>query len=584
MNVSCPSCPAKYLVPDAKIRGRRLRMVCKRCGTPFVVDGTEATGEPEDAADDRALRPDWVVMVNDRDATQMSSRHLVELYALGAVHARTRVWRAGTEEAGTPFDFPEIAALLAARGLHPETEVAQASSLVDYPQDEDATVVGYPTLQARFPGGARGRQARADAFDDQTTVAVARSSALAQSLRNDWAPEGVDAASERTVSGDVRALVADSGSFEDDEDPELGVARLPAHLVDHPEFASILIAPNSGEEPVAPSPQALANADRDPPAISHDAADSGRPRRRERRPEPRPPTPAAGAPAKTHEPPSSRRERVSTGPPDPAVRPSRPPATVAGSAGPRRSSPSLHPLLVTSESRIPPPPAVIPPPRVVADGTGREASPGGPIPVEVDLDDLPPELRPRRRRPWLWLRALTLLVLLVGAGLAGLYAYDRALLVAVVPELPRLLPGLFPPPPAPTPAAVPTRAAVPTPASSPTPALRSAPSASAEPVDAEVTDTPEIPPDAGLFNRKAAVAALAVTAQAAKVCFDPDARIYGGMVIVTFAPSGRPTKIDLHGKLPGTAVGDCVAQAFERVRIEPFRGEPVPVGHHLTLP
>jgi predicted Zn finger-like uncharacterized protein len=42
--VACSSCPAQYSVPDAKIRGKKVRVTCKHCGTAIVVD---ATGEPQ---------------------------------------------------------------------------------------------------------------------------------------------------------------------------------------------------------------------------------------------------------------------------------------------------------------------------------------------------------------------------------------------------------------------------------------------------------------------------------------------------------------------------------------------------------
>ena len=44
MIVACSSCPAQYSVPDAKIRGKKVRVTCKHCGTGIVVD---ATGEPQ---------------------------------------------------------------------------------------------------------------------------------------------------------------------------------------------------------------------------------------------------------------------------------------------------------------------------------------------------------------------------------------------------------------------------------------------------------------------------------------------------------------------------------------------------------
>jgi predicted Zn finger-like uncharacterized protein len=43
MNVSCGNCPAKYAVPDDKVRGRKVRIQCKRCGAAIVVDGSVLT-------------------------------------------------------------------------------------------------------------------------------------------------------------------------------------------------------------------------------------------------------------------------------------------------------------------------------------------------------------------------------------------------------------------------------------------------------------------------------------------------------------------------------------------------------------
>jgi predicted Zn finger-like uncharacterized protein len=40
MNIACASCPAKYAVPDDKVRGRKVRITCKRCGAAIIVDGT----------------------------------------------------------------------------------------------------------------------------------------------------------------------------------------------------------------------------------------------------------------------------------------------------------------------------------------------------------------------------------------------------------------------------------------------------------------------------------------------------------------------------------------------------------------
>lgn len=40
MIVACNSCPSQYSVPDAKVRGKKVRITCKHCGAPIVVDGS----------------------------------------------------------------------------------------------------------------------------------------------------------------------------------------------------------------------------------------------------------------------------------------------------------------------------------------------------------------------------------------------------------------------------------------------------------------------------------------------------------------------------------------------------------------
>jgi len=640
MNVTCPSCPAKYVVPDAKIRGRRLRMVCKHCGRPFVVDGTGLEAEHPDPT----MAPVWVVMVNDRDATQMSARQLVELYAIGAIHSRTTVWRVGTSECRTPFEFPELGAALTARGFVPTTVVDRQRSFGAIDQSDDATVVGYPVAQGGFARGAYSPD-EDDEFDDEATVAVPRGTALAHYLDDGWGSEGSDAAEdERTVTGDPRAFAARAANY-DDDDAELGVARLPSELEGREQQISILIAPDSGEESahtgrasqpwqaqpqrpdgVAPSGAAARRWADSGGALAGAPLRAPLPAAGSPAVAPRAPLPAAGTPATYPYAAPAAWDRGSSRPPPPAEVPSRPsqrpPAPAHGFAEGRSAAP-VHTRLAPSEPRIPPPPAVIPPPPVtgapatprssrpsVPSGSGYAAShaaamgpdsaprsssrasaadasaghPGRAMPLqpssrtrpgpaaepvdELDDDLFAPRRRRARNRARL-LRALLLVALAVPSVLAGVYAYDRSLLVAAFPDLPRLLPALCPaPPPPPSPVPLPSAGRV-APAAHPTTTPAPSTSVSAAPLAA--------------FDRREAVAALAIAAESARVCFDPAAHIYGGMVIATFAPSGRIAKVDLRGPLASTAVGDCVAQTFERVTIPPFAGDPVPVAQQVSL-
>jgi predicted Zn finger-like uncharacterized protein len=37
--VACHACPSQYSVPDAKVRGKKVRITCKHCGASIIVDG-----------------------------------------------------------------------------------------------------------------------------------------------------------------------------------------------------------------------------------------------------------------------------------------------------------------------------------------------------------------------------------------------------------------------------------------------------------------------------------------------------------------------------------------------------------------
>ena len=43
MKITCESCSAKYTIADDKVRGRKVKIRCKGCGTPIVVDGQQPT-------------------------------------------------------------------------------------------------------------------------------------------------------------------------------------------------------------------------------------------------------------------------------------------------------------------------------------------------------------------------------------------------------------------------------------------------------------------------------------------------------------------------------------------------------------
>jgi predicted Zn finger-like uncharacterized protein len=68
--VACTSCSVQYTVPDAKVRGRKVRVTCKHCRTPFVIDGTEKARAPLPLPD----LPSLMGTDAGDDATRVGSR------------------------------------------------------------------------------------------------------------------------------------------------------------------------------------------------------------------------------------------------------------------------------------------------------------------------------------------------------------------------------------------------------------------------------------------------------------------------------------------------------------------------------
>jgi predicted Zn finger-like uncharacterized protein len=97
MEVSCTSCPARFAVPDDKVRGRRVKMKCKRCGAPIVIDGT-TLGAP--------------VSKTAKAAAVTEPRDVVPRVATRAV---APPYRAPSASAATLVVPPETAAKLGAR-------------------------------------------------------------------------------------------------------------------------------------------------------------------------------------------------------------------------------------------------------------------------------------------------------------------------------------------------------------------------------------------------------------------------------------------------------------------------------------
>ena len=117
MKIACEACGAKYTIAEDKVRGRRVKIRCKGCGTPIVVDGQHGAGPNiSDAETDVALDAEapvtWSVNLSETDSRTMSTEEIVAAYASGVVTADAFIWKDGMAD-WVPLLDSELAPLLA---------------------------------------------------------------------------------------------------------------------------------------------------------------------------------------------------------------------------------------------------------------------------------------------------------------------------------------------------------------------------------------------------------------------------------------------------------------------------------------
>ncbi|MEI9938180.1 MAG: zinc-ribbon domain-containing protein [Pseudomonadota bacterium] len=116
MKIACEACGAKYTIADDKVRGRRVKIRCKGCGTPIVVDGQHGGDPSISDAETDALEAEgpviWSVNLSDTDSRTMSTEEIVAAYATGVVTSDAFIWKDGMAD-WVPLLDSELAPLLA---------------------------------------------------------------------------------------------------------------------------------------------------------------------------------------------------------------------------------------------------------------------------------------------------------------------------------------------------------------------------------------------------------------------------------------------------------------------------------------
>lgn len=122
MKVSCQSCGAKYTIADDKVRGRKVKIRCKSCGSPIVVDGHSEAPQPAEAqaetavsAPPAAATPDvWTVNLSDTDQRTMTTEDIVAGWQNGVVTSDAFVWKEGMGDWIAVHEHPDLKPLIGA--------------------------------------------------------------------------------------------------------------------------------------------------------------------------------------------------------------------------------------------------------------------------------------------------------------------------------------------------------------------------------------------------------------------------------------------------------------------------------------
>jgi predicted Zn finger-like uncharacterized protein len=176
MKVTCQACGAKYTIADDKVRGRRVKIRCKSCGAPIVVDAQSEAPPAADAAmapsADAAAAPTaataatakgepWSVNLSDTDQRTMTTDEVIAGWKSGVVTSDAFVWKEGMGDWVAILECEELRSLLPATEEAPDpTATPFGPTIVTAP----ATAAASKGLPAARVAGGRARGG-VDLFD-----------------------------------------------------------------------------------------------------------------------------------------------------------------------------------------------------------------------------------------------------------------------------------------------------------------------------------------------------------------------------------------------------------------------------------
>lgn len=640
MNIACIVCSARYVVPDEKVAGRRVRITCKRCKALLTVDGTvsparitaegptsvapapTSSAPPRAAAVASGAPPPPAEPVDRRfnvtlaDDTQELAdvAQIVRLYRSGRLTPEALVWRDGMASWRSPWDVPEIADAFKRMGIArpaPASSPGQSSygGARGAADDESTRVAGSASASDEErthvvpsrPHGAGAVSKLSGDFDDEETTRVVESSPFSAPIANAVARE--QAEQEKRPAAPT---------------PAAGRSYTP-----QPFSAQTAL----GTERRSSSPPSSQRARREP---KFDKRKAKREAARETQAEQFAKQGQAGSEMEALEQAIIEQTRERNGDDAARLTGARNESSVLFSLDallqreervekPKRKERDDELLLVAPPSALPH--HVVAAPLTAPDFTAPvlappPSSPRPPVELEIAA-------APKRSR----LLMPLLMVGLLAAGAVGGYVTGALKpflgkpAASVQAEMPApgaapaardTLPTEAPPktgsaspgdsaiaagtdaaaPAAPAtglgePSAAPNASVT---AAAATPAGGAAPGGAAPAKDApskpatlqDLADA--INSSAPPFNTAAAKEALTAASGDAASCAQPGGPTGSGKVAITFAPSGRATSVSVGGAFAGTEVGSCIARKFRSARVPAFSGEPVSVSKSVTIP
>ncbi len=551
MKITCQACGAKYTIADDKVRGRKVKIRCKGCSAPIVVDAAQQQAQADatpadtgasdlgsealDTAGQSVPPPadGWSVNLSDTDQRTMTTEEIVAGFKSGLVTPDAFVWKEGMGDWAPVLECAELKPLLEA-AKPAATPAAPAVTPFAAPA---AVAAAAPAAAAPAAAGARLAGGRAPAAVD-----------LFGGVANAGSEEEEVATSAPSMGAGAGAGAAMplAGSTAYDDGKMTGARNENSVLFS----LDSLKAGGPAAEPAAATKKAAPSAPR-----------------------------KAGAPP--------RPGAASTQPSDPfGMGGSNDLMNIGGGGNPLFTMNNNAALLTAPAAPEPPPP------RSTDLGLSGPTSFSSPT---------------QKKGKGMIIGAVVGVLALIGIAIFALSggskeeAKDAAASAtaeaAATAEAPKPEEKKEEPNPAETaktePSSAPATAATsaaPADTSKPasgttpsTPAAGKTPSTTA-PAAKKEEEAPAPVSNAGPFSISAAQAALGSAAASAGSCKKPGGPTGAGKVQVTFAPSGRVTSATVNGPpFAGTPVGGCVASMFRRAKVPPFNGSPVTVSKSFSV-